>query len=526
MNDGVIWSCELDFVSRFSDWEKEKDPLWSINLHERLALAELNIPTFFHLVDECKIINSRSLDLTSLSIPGLQRAVNRLSNLNKDEVNWQIEIIKASTVGMIAYNENLEEGDYFQINDSIEGSDLFLINEARAIVKTLEATAFRSNGRASWIGLDWIDGSNNSQISPMSNDLYNGVVGISLFLIAYGKETGSRDAINLGLDGISRLRDSLRGANAERIARGMGIGGVSGLGSIVYTFTVISDLLDDEGILDDARNAAKLFTNDLINTDKKLDFLAGSAGAILGLLKLYRSSKEQWILDRAIECGNYLLSQPRNELSGKISWNCSGVSSLPLNGISHGAAGFAYALSSLARATGINKYEVAAAECIDYENSSFNSQTFNWPDFRKGVPAKDVEKICQWCHGGVGIGLARLGIKKNGIGDHEILMHDVSEALNGVYETGRKPQDSLCCGELGRIEFIYEAGKNANNQAIIDDAKKLLCNVIKTAHSQGEYRFGGGAQNFHLSFFRGLSGVGYSILRQLNPNLPYVLILE
>jgi lantibiotic modifying enzyme len=184
MNDGVVWSCELDFVSRFSDWEKAIDPHWLINLHERLALAELNVPTFFHLVDGCKIINSQNLDLTSLSIPGLHRAIHRAKSLNKDEVNWQIEVIKASTVGMIAYNENLED-IHSKINDSTEDSDLFLINEARAIAKTLGEIAFKSNGRASWIGLDWIDGSNNSQISPMSNDLYNGVIGISLFLIAY-----------------------------------------------------------------------------------------------------------------------------------------------------------------------------------------------------------------------------------------------------------------------------------------------------------------------------------------------------
>ena len=44
-------------------------------------------------------------------------------------------------------------------------------------------------------------------------------------------------------------------------------------------------------LLADAHAAAELFTDDLIAADKQLDVIGGSAGAILGLLRLYRDTR-------------------------------------------------------------------------------------------------------------------------------------------------------------------------------------------------------------------------------------------
>ena len=82
-----------------------------------------------------------------------------------------------------------------------------------------------------------------------------------------------------------------------------------------------------------------------------------------------------------------------------------------LNGMSHGAAGFAYALSSLAAATGREDFAKAASECIAYEDATYDDMHHNWPDWR-GSNAPTWP--CQWCHGAPGIGLARLGMQRFG----------------------------------------------------------------------------------------------------------------
>ena len=136
------------------------------------------------------------------------------------------------------------------------------------------------------------------------------------------------------------------------MARSLGVGGASGLGSVVYALTVMSKCLHDDDLLADAHVAAELFTDDLIAADKQLDIMGGSAGAILGLLRLFRDTQSSDVLKRATKCGEHLLAQPRPGAEGRRSWIGQGVGEHALNGMSHGAAGYAYALASLAAATG------------------------------------------------------------------------------------------------------------------------------------------------------------------------------
>ena len=119
--------------------------------------------------------------------------------------------------------------------------------------------------------------------------------------------------------------------------------------------------------------AAELFTDDLIAADKQLDVIGGSAGAILCLLRLYRDSQSDDVLMRAIKCGEHLIAQSRLGPEGRRSWVGQGFGQQALNGMSHGAAGFAYALSSLSSATGREEFAQAATECIAFENSSYDA---------------------------------------------------------------------------------------------------------------------------------------------------------
>jgi lantibiotic modifying enzyme len=80
---------------------------------------------------------------------------------------------------------------------------------------------------------------------------------------------------------------------------------------------------------------------------------------------------------------------------------------------------------------------------------------------------------------------------------------------------------------MGGVELFYEVGKTHQDSELIQESRTQLINVINAAH-QNAYKFGGagGIGEFHLGLFRGISGVGYTILRQLNPQLPNVLIWE
>ena len=57
-------------------------------------------------------------------------------------------------------------------------------------------------------------------------------------------------------------------------------------------------------------------------------------------------------------------------------------------------------------------------------------------------------------------------------------------------------------------------------------AARRLLSVIENAASTGDYRWNSGQRKFNLGLFRGLAGVGYTALRQVDGSLPNVLIWE
>ena len=274
--------------------------------------------------------------------------------------------------------------------------------------------------------------------------------------------------------------------------------------------------------------AAQLFTDELIAADKQLDVMGGSAGGILGLLRLYRDTRSDAVLGRAIKCGEHLLAQSRSGHEGRRTWAIpgKGPGGKLLNGMSHGAAGFAYALASLAAATGREEFAAAAAECVAFEDSSYDAARHNWPDLRGSEP----HWPCQWCHGATGIGLSRIGMRRSR-GAVDCALADIENAVAGVEQGPLTPVDTLCCGTLGGIEFLCEAGGTLERDDLRAAAAQRLLAIVQRASAAGDYRWNTGKRQFNLGLFRGLSGVGYTLLRQAlaqraDTSLPNILIWE
>ena len=110
--------------------------------------------------------------------------------------------------------------------------------------------------------------------------------------------------------------------------------------------------------------------------------------------------------------------------------------------------------------------------------------------------------------------------------DGAVLKADVQGAVEGTRTAWPSPLDTLCCGTLGSIEFICEAGDFFGRDDLRDLAKREMASVIRAAADTGDYRWNSGERQFNLGLFRGMAGVGYTALRQVDPSLPNVLIFE
>jgi len=525
MDDGILWSAQADFMARLAEWDKEDD-FWPLQRAERSALLALNVPHFVSSSDENEIRDATGFFVRVPARPGLNRARERIQAFDEKEIDWQIEVIRESTRSLTKPPDVAAAGKAKLLEPTdveLKSAKKTFAAEADRIAEELSRCAIRRGPGAAWIGLDWLGDAEVFQLVCLGPDLYNGVSGIALFLAAHSAVTGRKSSAELAIAGVAHLRKNLKSRGAARMVRSLGVGGASGLGSIVYALTVMSKMLRDDSLLADAHVAAALFSGGLIAADKQLDVIGGSAGGILGLLRLYRDSHSADVLNRAIKCGEHLIAQSRLGPEGGRSWVGQGMGKRALNGMSHGAAGFAYALDSLAAATGREDFAAAAAECIAFEDSTFDAGHNNWPDLRgEGEPSWP----CQWCHGAPGIGLARIAMTRQKTNKRGQLKDDVARAVEGAAKGWPGSVDTLCCGTLGNVEFICEAATSLGRTDLGELAARRLLSVIENAASAGDYRWNSGQGKFNLGLFRGLAGVGYTALRQVDGSLPNVLIWE
>jgi lantibiotic modifying enzyme len=148
--------------------------------------------------------------------------------------------------------------------------------------------------------------------------------------------------------------------------------------------------------LQDAAMAAELISEERILADRNFDAMSGSAGALLGILALYRATGDPRVLARAIACGRRLLDGRTELRSGEKLWLTLG--DRPLAGMSHGVSGIAYAVAGLYRATGDGGLLDPIRDALAYERSLFSVEARNWPDLRQHSGASQAPFLCRWCH--------------------------------------------------------------------------------------------------------------------------------
>lgn len=527
MKDGVTWSAQAEFLSRLADWDVKEDLLWPLQTAERIALVNLNVPYFVSPSDEDSVSAITGHRTQLGAIPGLERAKRRFTQWSAQEIKHQVGIIQISTSFVSRSDWVIKEKYLFnrklkQTTASLNQQSL--VAETTQIAATIILHGTIKEKSAAWVGLDWLGGSEVGQLVTVGPDLYSGSTGIALFLAAHARFADDSASREIALKALASTRAQITQPSAPRWARSLGIGGASGLGSVVYALTVISELLSDPSLLQDAQRASNLFSNELICADRSLDVIAGSAGGILALLALYRKTQSENVLAKAVACGEHLLRQPRRGEMGQRSWAVVGISDSPLTGFSHGAAGFSYALSSLAIASHRDDFAQAAQECLAFENSCYNEGVFNWSDLPSAEDG--VAWRSQWCHGAVGIGLARIAHSLANKVKLDSVANDIIGAVRNATINWPQQTDTLCCGSLGTIEFLAEAGKLLNKSTLAQLSDQRLYEIIENRIEQGDFAWNAGDTKFNLGLFRGLSGVGYTILRKLDSRLTNVLLWE
>lgn len=357
---------------------------------------------------------------------------------------------------------------------------------------------------ASWArdgGVYWRQPSHSAGLKPglVGPHLFPGTVGISLFLAAAGRILDAEDLRTLALHALEPLRFEIREIVTDPVRAGAvthPIGGLTGLGSLVYGLTRIGDLLADSSLLEDAHAVTALITPERISADTRLDVMLGSAGTVLALLALAEWQPEanangSTPLDLAFSCARHLRTR-----------------SHPLHaGFCHGAAGISSAFARLYERTG-EPWLLEEAErslvSADGEPRIFNS----------------------WCKGAPGIALGRLPLL--GLTADPVLAEEISVALETTAALPLSETDDLCCGNAGRVDVLVEAHRRLGDPALLRAAQHLAEALLERARRNGFYLLQlKGEIVLDVRFFPGLSGLGYALLRLMAPDrLPCVAAMS
>lgn len=503
LTDGLAHSLQLEVLKSGFLAHDEPIGFWSALASEQQDLENLDYPLFSMVTDGLELYDAQGGAVGTFSVTSPHADVlERIARLGDDDKRNQVAAIRFSFAclgGPTAPKPRCPDD---------EGSSevLNFAAEARAIGSVLESVVVGGpNEPACWVGRQWTGRGREAELRRLDHSLYDGSVGIALFLVALDtvEATGHGE---LAEEALLSLRKTLRDANdLSHLLDRTGIGIANGISGVIYGLTQIGRMTRHASWLDDAQLAAGSIGLSRIRSERETEVFKGTSGTLLSLLSLHALVGERWLLRLAIECGEHILA-------GMGSFSGDGAA-----GFAHGAGGLGAALGSLARVTSDARFANASETAFRQAMAAGSSGIEHGPsdeDGRAPVAEAPSSWAHTWCNGNVG---TELGHIRHGLGP---LPGPSMVSLAAAGELSAT--DHPCCGNLGRAELFLSAAR-------ADLAVDLATRVIERAYRTGSYAIGHGLPDARWApaFFQGLSGIGYHLLRVSAPEaLPCILTFE
>jgi type 2 lantibiotic biosynthesis protein LanM len=473
----------------------------SLTVHlKNLIDSEVECLTFFDIPRLYNKLDDEGLQLENSTYlphvlwePPLATVKRRVKNLQPQTLNYHLENIEEAVRRKPGGREQLIIPDR-----SVE----FAVGFAKEIVEKAELNSrdflWRLPSFCPEGGVPLVD----------RLGIYTGDLGALIFLAAVSKASGQPLAESL-------LDRFLRRWQEFIPQRGTTLGICNGVGSLIYGAALLHRFTDDRRWIEFATRVANQISGAAIRECSEPEITFGIAGFLVALINLHDLTKEKDWLTIAEICAQVLWER----FSPDVGWiRPDGDSAL---GFAHGSAGIAFAGLRYARSTndelGIN----LAQRAFEFDRRFYSKKTHNWP-----ILSTDRLRFMRtWCAGLPGILLAR-ATAWDLTGDEKLLA-ELEEGLQ-YFDLSLSGTDHWCCGNLGNAEILFFLegllGQKKSN------AKELLKTTLDRALQSAFYRFSpslGDNYCFQPSLFRGLSGVGYTLLRFAQPKqFPFILGFE
>lgn len=504
-------------------------PIARMILAERDDLWHGDIPKFTTTPTSRNMVTARG-EIIADFFPesSLSHVKNKIQGMGELDLTRQLWVIQASLSSLALNTNHIHKHRLHLHSTEAPITKEWLLNEALAIGKRLQALALIKEETVNWLGVNILSG-REWCIMQANLDLYSGLPGIMLFLAYLGALTAEESYTTLARFALQTLRMQMR---FQQTTTGWShIGAFNGAGSVIYLLAHLGTLWHEQALYQEAAEIVAQLP-DLICTDTSLDVMGGSAGCIAALLSLYACAPSEQTLATAIQCGDHLLKHACTQPQG-IGWILPNEQ-VPLAGMGHGNAGIALNLLRLWAVSKEERFHEAALAALAYERSLFSSEHHNWPDLRMELQTQankesqidgkeQASYMMAWCHGAPGIGLARLGALPyhNDVATRA----EIHETIHALFAEGFGRNHSLCHGDMGNLETCLVATQLLPELYPPATMEPLQASLLQSISEQG-WRSGMRMDVETPGLMLGLAGIGYALLRQAAPErVPSILLL-
>ncbi|GCE22802.1 hypothetical protein KDK_66020 [Dictyobacter kobayashii] len=531
-------SFHPDVLRDALDQYRYMDRLWSITLQqphlasviaaERADLLSGDVPFFLTQVSSYDLYTSGGEQVAAFcSHSGMDMAVQRLTLLDDTDLLRQVWIIQAS-LASVAGQEQHFQPPILPLRAPVSPADPERLRAAAArIGRRLEILSIHNSSGVDWLNLS-LGTHQEWHISAAGYDLYNGLAGIAFFLAYLGEGEDQEEAAELARTIASSICQQLLPSSSSPLSM-QGVGAFAGWGSLIYLFSHLIALWHEPWLLEAVERVLE-HIEPLIEQDRQLDIVHGSAGCLLALLSLYTVLPTPRVLANAIRCGDHLL-QSLDLAARDVSMATLRQNGL-LTGYAHGAAGMALSLVKLSAVCQQERFRSASLPLLSFERQLFSIAHKNWPDLRNSPWSNAQDQatindeahfVVAWCHGAAGLGLSRMELLK--YEDTAILRQEVDVALQTTLKEGFGSNHSLCHGDLGNLELLLTATQHLGMTQYLEPLSQLTAMLLECGERTG-WVTGLPLGVETPGMMLGLAGIGYEFLRLAQPQaVPDLLIL-
>lgn len=523
MQDGL--SRNLLLCAMFKSYKKVQRTI-DVVKEEIRDLLSMDIPYFYANTSGTSLYSSRGEEIKNyFDKSSVNKARNRIANLNDSDRDKQCQFIKMTLTRIDQQSQSETKAYTVKENEhkgTVNKDDIISAIEFIKNRLLKDAVVSEDNKDANWLGVKLVGdyGHGGLSIRPLDVYLYEGVAGICIFLGALSRYDSSdelRRVLSASTKSLFDYTEDILRREGNYIDSSGIFGGES---SLVYAYSLLHKLTRDPEYL---RYAERHFAvvERAVKNDQAYDLVYGNAGAILALVNLYSLQKDERYLACAKTAAKVICEAQREDGGWK-----SATASAPLAGFSHGSAGITYALNRLYKLYPDKRIKQCIMKGVQYENRLYCEDDGNWKDIRKG--ATNGKSLCAWCHGAGGILLSRmslLGTMDTTI--DKVIKEDIHNAVRTMKHYTSLQNPCVCHGIAGNAEILLAYGRQLQDQEANTTAEAFYARLVDSVNSgtfecSRPYLYG-----FNIpGFMTGLAGIGYSLLRLLDPNLPSVLQLD